>query len=136
MYQHWLGGIGSAIGFVAAFAAGLAYRSSGSHVCPPIGSIGGPYGNGPYRKIQCAPNSKFVTMLADITEKLRDLPDRETGNGQVDWKLFDAARAAAKADAERGDFFAAVRHYSEAIRGIMRQLRDCRPTVSTVMDRL
>ncbi len=133
---YWLGAIGSTVGFLAALAAGLAFRSSGSRVCPPIGSIGGPYGNGPYRKIQCAPNSKFVATLADITAKLRDLPERETGNGKVDWQTFDAARSAAKTDTERADFVAAIRHYSEAIRGIMRQLRDCRPTVSAVTDRL
>jgi len=127
--ELWLGAVACGVGFVAAVAAGLMARTNRTFVCPPIGSIGGPYGNGPYRKIQCAPNGKVVGTLAEITAKLRNLPEKDAGNGKVDWKKFDAATSEAKSAAGRNEFESAVRHYSEAIRGIMRQLRDFRPTV-------
>jgi hypothetical protein len=94
-----------------------------------VGSIGGPYGNGPYRKIQCAPNGKVVATLAEITAKLRAMPAKDACNGKVDWRKFETVTFEAKSATDRGDFESAVRSYSEAIRGIMRQLRDCRPTV-------
>lgn len=125
-HQYWLGALVSAVGFIAAVAAGLAFRSTNAVVCPPIGSIGGPYGNGPYRKIQCAPNGKVVAALADIAATLRELPAKETGNGRVKWDAFDKACAEAKSAAGRGDYVDAVRGYSSAIRGIMKQLRDFR----------
>jgi PPM family protein phosphatase len=128
-YQFWIGAIGSAIGAVAAIIAALAFRPAEKITCPPIGPIGGPYGNGPYRKAQCNPGGKVVTTLADFAAKLRELPPEETGNGKVDWQPFDAACSEAKAAAQRGDYVAAVRHYSSAIRGVMKQLRQCRPTV-------
>jgi len=137
--EIWLGAVASAVGFIVAAAAGLATRSSRTFVCPPVGSIGGPYGNGPYRKIQCAPGGKFVATLAEIAAKLRDLPAKDSGNGKVDWKRFDTTTIEAKSAADRGDFESAVRHYSEAIRGIMRQLRasrDSRPTVDSETGRL
>jgi protein phosphatase len=124
--QYWLGAIGSAVGFLAAAAAGLAFRGTRPTACPPIGSIGGPYGNGPYRKIQCTPSGKVVAALAEIAMKLRDLPARETGYGRVKWEAFDKASTDAKAATDRGDFIGAVRNYSRAIRGIMKQLRDVR----------
>jgi protein phosphatase len=129
--HYWFGAIGSAIGLVAAVAAGMAFRSTNPNVCPPIGPIGGPYGNGPYRQIPCAPNGKVVATLAEISTKLRELPEKETGNGKVKWDVFDAARAAAQAATEKGDHVAAIRHYSEAIRGVMRQLREFRPPGGT-----
>jgi protein phosphatase len=122
--QYWLGAIVSAIGFFAAAAAGMAFRAANPAACPPVGSIGGPYGNGPYRKIHCAPNGKVVAALAEIAGKLRELPAKETGDGRVKWDEFDAACAAAKSATESGDHVVAVREFSSAIRGIMKQLRD------------
>jgi protein phosphatase len=124
--QHWLGAIVSAVGFLAALAAGMAFRSSVSPSCPPIGSIGGPYGNGPHRQIKCAPNGKVVAAIGEIAAKLRELPAKETGNGKVKWHDFDAACAAARLAIDRGDYVVAVREYSRAIRDIMKQLRDIR----------
>jgi protein phosphatase len=134
--EIWLGAIASAAGFVAAAVGGLATRTSRTVVCPPVGSIGGPYGNGPYRKIQCAPNGKVVATLADIAAKLRQLPAKDAGNGKVDWQKFDSAIAEAKSAAERSDFVSSVRSYCGAIRSIMRQLRDSRPTVDAESGRL
>jgi protein phosphatase len=124
--QHWLGAIVSAVGFLAAVAAGMAFRSSASPACPPIGSIGGPYGNGPHRQIKCVPNGKVVGALGEIAAKLREIPAKETGNGRVNWNNFDSACSEAKAAIDRGEFVVAVREYSRAIRGVMKQLRDLR----------
>jgi protein phosphatase len=123
--QYWAGAVGSAVGLIATVVAALTFRSTSAATCPQIGSIGGPYGNGPYRKTQCVPNGKVVAALADIAAKLRDLP--AAGNAGVDWRAFDAAILDAKAAVEHAEFVAAVRHYCAAIRNIMTQLRDHRP---------
>ena len=67
--EYWAAAVGSAVGFLAAVAAGLRVRTSSPSMCPPIQSIGGPYGNGPYRKAKCAPNSQVVATLAEIAGK-------------------------------------------------------------------
>lgn len=125
--QFWVGAIVSAVGLVAAVVVGISFRSTATVVCPPIGPIGGPYGNGPYRKAQCTPNGKVVAILADITEKLRDLTDQGPGDRKLDWRALDDARSEAKLAAERGDYIAAVRQYSAAIRQVMKQLRNGKP---------
>ncbi len=129
LYEYWAGAIGSAIGFVAAVGAGLAFRSSVKSVCPPIGPIGGPYGNGPYRKAQCTPNAKTVSILAELATKLHDLPADTADERELNWQAFDEERSLAATANDNGDFAAAVRHYSAAIRLIMKQLRETRPTV-------
>jgi protein phosphatase len=134
-YHYWAGAIGSAVGSVAAIVAALAFRPAAKVVCPPIGPIGGPYGNGPYRKAHCKPNGKMLTTLAEFAAKLRDMPNQETSNGSINWKSFDAARSEAKAAAERDDLVVAVREYSAAIRDVMKQLRATRPTVDSPPDR-
>jgi serine/threonine protein phosphatase PrpC len=135
-HQYWWSAIGSAVGFVAAAIAGLAIRSTAPFTCPPIGPIGGPYGNGPYRKAQCTPNGKVVATFADITGKLRHLPNKASDDHQVDWSSLDAERAEAQAAADGGDYVAAVQKYSAAIRRIMKQLRENRPTIDHPSDRI
>jgi hypothetical protein len=70
-----------------------------------------------------------VAALADIADKLRAFPEKEPGDWTVDWQPFDSARASAAASAEKGEYRDAVRQYCGAIRDIMRQLREKRPTV-------
>jgi len=135
-YHFWAGAIGSAIAFVAAVGVGLAYRSTAVAACPPIGPIGGPYGNGPYRKAHCTPNGKVVKTLAEIIAKLRDLPNAGAGDRKLDWHAFDESLSEATAANDRGDYAAAVRHYSGVIRRIMKQLRATRPTVDADTDRI
>lgn len=127
--HSWAGAIVSAVGLAAAIGAGFGFRSIARNVCPTIDPIGGPYGNGPYRKTQCAPNDKFVATLAEFASKLREMPDNGSHERPIDWQAFDAARSEAQTASDRGDFAAAVRQYSAAIRGIMKQLREARPTV-------
>ena len=65
----------------------------------------------------------------DHATRLRELPEKEPGEWTVDWQPFDAERAAAAAAAHSSDYMSAVRQYSHAIREIMRELREHRPTV-------
>jgi protein phosphatase len=124
LHEYWPAAVGSAIGLVASLAAGLALRTSGQSDCPPIQSIGGPYGNGPYRKAKCAPNSRVVATLAEIAGKLREQSNKNHGNRAPDWQSFEAAQADAAAAAEKGDHAAAIRLYSAAIRKIMKKFRE------------
>ena len=128
--------IGCGIGFLATVGAALAFRSSSTANCPPIGPIGGPYGNGPYRKANCAPSAKIVAVLADLTDKIRNLPENGAGDRSLDWQSFDTSRTEAKAANDRGDFTSAVQQYSAAIRRIMKQLRQTRPTIEAGVDRI
>jgi protein phosphatase len=136
VYQYWLGAIAAGVGAFAALTAAWLYKPAGQFVCPPIGPIGGPYGNGPYRKAQCTPNDKMVSTLADFAAKLRDLPENDAANGKINWQSFDDVVSQAKSAAERADHIGAIRSYSEAIRGVMKQLRNCRPTVDAATDRV
>jgi protein phosphatase len=125
----WPGAIISAIAMVVAIASAIAFRSSSMAGCPQVRPLGGPYGNGPYRKAECSPNGQVVASLADIAAKLRALPEKEPGDWTVDWQPFDLERASAAVAAENGDYKAAIRQYCRAIREIMQQLREHRPTV-------
>jgi hypothetical protein len=105
-------------------AAGLGLRSSSTIACPPIQSLGGPYGNGPYRKAKCSPNQRIVATLADIATKLREQSNKERNNRTLNWQPFDEARTKAAEAAEKGDYVDAIRQYSTAIRKIMKQCRE------------
>jgi PPM family protein phosphatase len=123
-YEFWAAAVGSAIGFLAAIAAGLKMRGPNSAVCPPIQSLGGPYGNGPYRKAKCAPNSQVVATLAEIAGKLREQSNKNHANRAPDWQSFEAVRTEAAAFAEKGDHAEAIRRYSAAIRKVMKKFRE------------
>jgi len=128
--QLWTGAILSGIGVLAAILATLALRTrQNGAACTEIRSIGGPYGNGPYRTTDCPPNGRLVATLADITASLRALPEKEPGDWTLDWKPFDDQRAQAATAAEKGDYQSAIHQYCQAIRKIMKNLREHRPTV-------
>ena len=124
MNEYWPAAVGSAVGFLAAVFAGLTMRSGGSAAGAPIQSIGGPYGNGPYRKAKCAPDSRIATTLAEIAAKLREQSGKKHGARSPDWEAFEAARSEAAALAEKGDYAEAVRRYSAAIRKVMKKFRE------------
>ncbi len=134
--EYWAGAIGSAIGLLAAVSAGIAFSASAAAKCVSISPIGGPYGNGPYRKFHCKPNGKIVSALADIATQLSENPHARNGEREIDWEEFEQLRNNARAANERGDFISAVAHYSAAIRLIMKQLRANRPTVEVDSDRI
>lgn len=122
--QYWIGAIGSAVGLVASLAAGVMLRTAAPMSCPPIQSIGGPYGNGPYRKAKCTPNGKVVATLAEIAGKLREQSNKNHTSRAFDWQGFEDARTAAAAAAEKGDHVTAIRQYTAAIRKIMKRCRE------------
>lgn len=90
-------------------------------------SLGGPYGNGPYREASCQPNQKVVDSLAAIAAQLRNLPEEKRAT--INWRTLEHETESAQAAAGAGDHCAAVRHYTSAIRSIMRQLRGHRSTL-------
>lgn len=124
LHGYWPAAAGSAIGFVATMAAGLSLRTSSPGVCPPIQSLGGPYGNGPYRKAKCAPNARVVATLAEIADKLREQSNKNHGRRALDWESFEAARKEATVLAEKGDHAEAIRRFGAAIRKIMKKFRE------------
>jgi PPM family protein phosphatase len=127
--ELWVGALISVGALAVSVAAAILFRAGIRPGCPVVRPLGGPYGNGPYRKSECQPNGKVVATLADIGVRLRELPEKEPGDWTINWQPFDDERAAAAAAAESGDYLAAVRQYSHAIREIMRELREHRPTV-------
>ena len=127
--QRWNGVVTSAIGLLFTLVIAFVGRSRSSAACPPFRPIGGPYGNGPYRKTQTDPNGKIVDALANIATELRKSSD--TMSTPIDWQPFDAQRAQAAASADSGDNAAAIRQYTQAIRDIMRKLRNHRPPRDT-----
>jgi PPM family protein phosphatase len=91
-------------------------------------SLGGPYGNGPYRETVAEPNDKLVASLAELTDKLRALPAENAP--KIDWRPLDEMTAAGKSAVESGDYCTAIGRYAEAIRAVMHQLRQHRLTAT------
>ena len=88
---------------------------------PEARSIGGPYGNGPYRETACEPNRKVVDSLSEITATLHQLTE---GNGlKIDWDTLTRLSSEAKSAADGGDFCTAIKRYCEGIRTAMQQIR-------------
>jgi protein phosphatase len=131
-YEYWLGVVLAAAALVAIVGI-WAYRA-GAAAGTPVGPIGGPYGNGPYRKIECGPTRQVADALAELTAKLRELPEKQPNHWNVDWQNFDAARSQAAAEADAGQFADAIRHECRALRDVMRQLRNHRPILGNGAD--
>jgi protein phosphatase len=126
--EWWIASAVSGVVLVAA-AAMLFVRPIAHGVrCAPSESLGGPYGNGPYRQISCEPNRKVVESLGAIVAKLRGLSTN--GSVRINWKPLDEAAATAATAADRGDFCTAIRSYSAGIRAVMQELRQHRVTVT------
>jgi protein phosphatase len=129
MNEIWPGAMMAAAALAVALISALACRANSGLACPTVRPLGGPYGNGPYRKAECSPNGRVVESLREIAAKLRELPEKQPGEWTVDWQPFDDQRAQAAAAAESGDHAAAIRGYGQAICDIMRKLREHRPTI-------
>jgi hypothetical protein len=90
-------------------------------------SIGGPYGNGPYREVPCEPNRRVADGLAEIAAKLCSLAD--SGKVQMDKAALDKLREEAHAASLAGDFVTSIRRYAELIRMSMANIRNQRSTI-------
>ncbi len=116
----------------AALVAGLSFLAAGRSrrgvTSPAALSLGGPYGNGPYRETDIEPDDKLIASLAELAEKLRNLPD---GKGpKIDWTPLDESVAAGKSAAANGDCHGAICHYAAGLRAVMQQLRQHRLTAT------
>jgi protein phosphatase len=127
--EIWPGAIVAAVALAVAFISALVFQANTNANGSAIKPLGGPYGNGPYRKAICPPNGHVVEALQEIAGKLRELPEKQPGERTVDWQPFDTQRSDASSAAKNGDYVGAIRGYSQAIRGIMRQLREHKPMV-------
>jgi protein phosphatase len=129
----WTGAVICAVALVGALMTALTLRPRHANGCPPTRSLGGPYGNGPHRKVDCPPNGKIIASLAEIASTLRELPEKEQTNwaAKVDWKFFDEARSQAAEASKNGDYVTAIRQYCRGIRNVMKQFREHRPTVDS-----
>jgi hypothetical protein len=127
--EIWPGAVIAALAFMAALLSALLFQNRAGVACAPVRPLGGPYGNGPYRKAECTPNGRLIASLDELAGKLRELPEKDPDEWTLDWQPFDTQRSQAAAAAERGDYVEAVRRYSHAIRDVMRQLRNHRPDI-------
>ncbi|MEM6798632.1 MAG: protein phosphatase 2C domain-containing protein [Planctomycetota bacterium] len=124
--RHGLGALLASAGFGA--SAMVAWMQRGAAVSTPAvsGSLGGPYGNGPYRTIDCEPGDAAAAALADVVEQLAELEHRDGAEPSPpveNWKPFQELRHKAIYAADTGDPAAAVIHYAAAIRELMDQVR-------------
>lgn len=127
---QWTGTVAAAVGLAGALIAALSLRSRSLSESTPARSLGGPYGNGPHRRIDCPPNARVVAELAEIATQLRAVPEKDNTAraSDVQWTLFDEARDKAADAAKNTDYVNAIREYSRGIRDVMRQYREHRPT--------
>lgn len=122
--RDWLGAGVAGASAVAIVSLILWSRSKGGFKLSVTKSLGGPYGNGPYRKASAAPSREVVDALDEVAAKLRTLGDIHGIEWTVDWDVYRRERETAAAAAEAHDYATALRHHSAAIRDVMRQLRD------------
>ncbi|MGE3241123.1 MAG: PP2C family serine/threonine-protein phosphatase [Pirellulales bacterium] len=87
-------------------------------------SLGGPYGNGPYRDTPAEPDDKIIKGLSEQLNRLRGLPAEQ--GPTIDWKPLDELIAAGESAAENRDYCTAVCRYTEAIRAVMQNFRQHR----------
>ena len=59
---------------------------------PSAKSLGGPYGNGPYRKASGTPSSQVIDALTEAADKLRGLSDTEPNDWAIQWDVYESAR--------------------------------------------
>jgi protein phosphatase len=132
-YQIWRGAVISA-GLAVVLIASLLFRTRPAAAgLAAARSIGGPYGNGPHRKVDCPANGRVAGSLAEIAKTLRDLPKQENTSwaADLDWKFFDDARAKAAEATNKADYLTAICEYCRGIRNVMQQFREHRPTVDS-----
>jgi protein phosphatase len=132
-YGPWTGAVASAVGLAGALIAAMSLRARPPAEDRPARSLGGPYGNGPHRRIDCPPNARVVASLADIATQLRAVPEKENATWAADvrWTLFDEAREKAVDASKNADYVSAIREYGRGIRDVMRQFRERRPTIDS-----
>lgn len=124
--EWWIAAVVAGAALLTSLGLLLSSRSRPSGRSTNAVSLGGPYGNGPYRDTAAEPNEKIVASLTEMIGKLRALLP---GQGpKIDWQPLDVLTSAGKSAAESGDYCTAIRKYAEAIRAVMQQIRQHRLT--------
>ena len=90
-------------------------------------ALGGPYGNGPHRQIECVLDNASVQSLKSVVDQLAELRQNGTfpvnGKVPVDWQPFESAREAGDASTGARQ---TVQHYCQAIRLPVEEIRRTR----------
>ena len=125
-----LGAILGTAGFSAAAAIAVLQRlgAAAPHVEP---TLGGPYGNGPYRSCDGAPGPAVSASLADLADQLQELSEKEGWPNDIDWAPIQQHHKRALHAAETAHWEEAVAEYCHVIRITMQQIREYRSSVST-----
>ena len=126
--QYWLLAVAASIVLVAALVATMVSRPQSVRQGTPIRSIGGPYGNGPYRKASATASRTVVDALAQVSDKVKTLADTESNDWSIQWDVYHKGREEAAKAADANDYALAIRRYCHAIRDVMQQLREHRRT--------
>ncbi len=120
----------SAAGFGASASVAWMQRRTGSNQGQsPATTLGGPYGNGPYRTIDCHSGEPAAKALSDVVEQLAELEHRDPSELAPlvsDWAPFQSERHQAAEAAQQGNPSGAISHYGAAIRLLMDQVRESR----------
>jgi protein phosphatase len=128
--QYWAGAVAASVALVGLLVATMVSRPQAVTHSMPIRSIGGPYGNGPYRKASAAPSREVVDALVAVAEVVKTLADTESKDWSIDWQVYQASRDEAAKAADANDYVAAIRHCCHAIRNVMQQIRDHRRSLA------
>ncbi|MCA9241512.1 MAG: serine/threonine-protein phosphatase [Planctomycetales bacterium] len=120
--QFVWGAVLSAVGLGASVARVFArdsHRQVGS-----LATLGGPYGSAPYRRVACGPGPETTGAIREVLDELSKLREKTTqlnGAANIDWTGFD--RTVKEAEAT-GDWRQQVCGYGQALRGLMKQVRE------------
>ncbi|QDT69577.1 Putative protein phosphatase 2C-type [Planctomycetes bacterium MalM25] len=141
MQSQTTGMLASAVGLGAALAYAFVMRKPSSEPAPNR-SLGGPYGNGPYRRIECGEQAAAAGDLHDLVRELADLEsDDDTvrpggdshvtsdngslnGHFMIDWTPHRPAHEEADAAFERRDYSEAILGYARVVREVVRAARE------------
>lgn len=142
MQGHVAGMLASAIGLGAAIAYSIAVKPIARSATSPPRPLGGPYGNGPYRRTECGDLASAAGDLRDLVRELADLDSEEDtvrpdggavvnaasgplpGGLLVEWDTYKPDQEKADAAFEKGDNAAAMDDYASIIRRVMQSIRD------------
>jgi protein phosphatase len=120
--QYWIAATVSAAGLAVAIGLLLARGNGGGAFGQSAGPIGGPYGNGPYRQLQCPPDREVIDRLQETVGRLQQL--RNDFKPSMDWSTVEKLDGEAASAADAGDFITAVKRFSESLRETMRRIRE------------
>ncbi|MEM9186913.1 MAG: PP2C family serine/threonine-protein phosphatase [Planctomycetota bacterium] len=123
--QEYAWAVAAGVGLAASALIAMWQRGDVS-AADPTTTLGGPYGDGPYRHVDCVPGEPAAVAIGAVVEELAALEGRDASEGGPpvdDWRQFHEDRHKAVHAAEQGDMAVAVQGYGAAVRGLMEQVR-------------